>query len=162
MRNEIELKAKQEAYWTEFHKALASARGPVSGAGRKPMPQAWMGYRIGRGGFQLIAAMFRVGNTQSEKRNMVSIELYIGAKDASYFFETLFEQKQSIEKQFGYPLEWEEIPEKQVSRIAFYMKNANLEDKADWPRQHKWLSDTINHFHSVFRDRVLALPPGKT
>jgi hypothetical protein len=53
-----ETKAMQKRYWTEFQKILATKNGPVS-ANRKPQPQSWMGYRLGRSGFLVSAVMVR-------------------------------------------------------------------------------------------------------
>lgn len=45
-------------------------------------------------------------------------------------------QKEDIERQLGYPLNWEELPEGKQSRIAIYLNDADPTDKVDWPRQH--------------------------
>jgi len=53
-----ETRIMQRAYWTAFDNVLSAARGPISG-GRKPQPQSWMGYSVGRSHFGLHAAMVR-------------------------------------------------------------------------------------------------------
>lgn len=140
---------KQRGYWAAFHHALDQAAGPVSG-GRKPQPQSWMGYSIGRTGFNLGAVMIRL-------KQQIRAELYIAGDQAKAFFNLLCEQQQAIEQELGYPLEWEELTTRRDSRISVYMTNVDPEDERDWHRQHEWLAAKINDFHRVFLGRVRDL-----
>lgn len=142
-------RVKQRAYWDAFHQALDKAAGPVSGA-RKPQPQSWMGYSIGRTGFNLGAVMIRL-------KRQIRAEVYIAGDQAKAFFHLLREQTQVIEQELGYELEWEELPARRDSRISVYMTNVDPEDERDWPRQHDWLAAKVNDFHRVFLDRVREL-----
>ena len=54
-------RAMQRAYWEAFHSVLNTAGGPISG-NRKPQPQSWMAYSIGRSKFNLGAVMLRPKN----------------------------------------------------------------------------------------------------
>lgn len=144
-------RVKQRAYWAAFHQALDQAAGPVSG-GRKPQPQSWMGYSIGRTGFNLGAVMIR-------PKRQIRTELYIAGDHAKAFFHLLHEQRQAIEQELGYPLEWEELPTRRDCRISVYMMNVDPEDERDWLRQHEWLTAKINDFHRVFLARVRDLAP---
>lgn len=140
---------KQRAYWAAFHQVLDQAAGPVSG-GRKPQPQSWMPYSIGRTGFNLGAVMIR-------PKRQIRAELYIAGDQAKAFFHLLREQQQAIEQELGYPLAWEELPTGRDSRISVYMTNVDPEDEQDWPRQHEWLAAKINDFHRAFLARVRDL-----
>ncbi len=40
----------QRDYWGALNRALEAAHGPIAG-NRKPQPQSWMAYSVGRGGF---------------------------------------------------------------------------------------------------------------
>lgn len=142
-------RVKQRAYWAAFHQALDRATGPVSG-GRKPQPQSWMGYSIGRTGFNLGAVMIR-------PKRQIRAELYIAGDQAKAFFYLLREQQRSLEQELGYPLEWEELPTRRDSRVSVYMRNVDPEDEQDWPRQHEWLAAKINDFYRVFLARVRDL-----
>ena len=53
-----ETRIAQREYWAALNPVLAAAGGPVSG-NRKPQPQSWMAYGIGRSGFNLGATMIR-------------------------------------------------------------------------------------------------------
>lgn len=144
-----DIRLKQLAYWTAFHDALDRASGPVSG-NRKPQPQSWMAYSIGRSGFNLSAVMIR-------PKCQVRAELYISGNDAKAHFHLLQKQRQAIEKALGYGLDWEKLPTRRDSRISVSLRDADPEDDSDWPRQHAWLAEKINDLHRVFQGRVRSL-----
>ena len=109
-----------------------------------------MSYGIGRTGFNLAAAMHST-------KNWLRTELYISGADANERFDLLAQQKDDIERELGYPLEWEELPTKRDCRIAYYLQDADPWDETDWPRQHGWLAEHLNKMHKVFSGRVKNL-----
>jgi hypothetical protein len=139
----------QRAYWAGLHEALDRAKGPVLG-NRKPQPQSWMNYPIGRSTFHLGAVMIR-------PKRQIRAELYIGNENAKAFFQELFQQREAVEAELGYPLLWEELPNRRDSRITIVLEDVDPEDQADWPRQHQWLAQKLNDFHRAFANRVRAL-----
>ena len=139
----------QRDYWAALNPVLDAVGGPVLGT-RKPQPQSWMAYGIGRMPFNLGAVMTR------QKRH-VRAELYIAGDRAKTFFGLLRNQKAEIEKELGYPLEWEELPDARDCRIACYLNDADPADRADWPRQHEWFAKRLNEMHRVFAPRVRGL-----
>src|SRR4051812_4800813 len=80
-----ETRILQRDYWAAFDKVLAALRGPVSG-GKKPQPQSWMAYSIGRSHVTLNAAMVRT-------KKQVRAELYMTSAKAKAFFRLLAAQK---------------------------------------------------------------------
>jgi hypothetical protein len=64
------------------------------------------------------------------------IEVYIDrGKDGEInlkIFESLFSHKDQIEKSFGGPLVWEEMPGKRACRIAQYFENGGFKDVDKW------------------------------
>lgn len=144
-----EIKTLQLEYWTEFHAALKKENGPISG-NRKPQPQSWMAYSVGRTYFNLGTAMLR-------PKKQIRVELYIEGENAKAFFNLLQQQEDEIKEELGYSLAWEELPNRRDSRIAYYLDNVNPEEKADWQRQHDWLAKHINDMYRIFASRVRAL-----
>lgn len=144
-----ETRLAQRAYWAALNPVLDAAGGPVAG-NKKPQPQSWMGYSIGRVGFHLGAVMIR-------PKNQVRAELYISGDQAKAFFGLLKQQKDDIERELGFLLEWEELPSRRDCRISSYLNDADPEKEADWPRQHDWLAKRLNAMHRVFAHRVRAL-----
>lgn len=144
-----DVRTLQRDYWGALHQVLDKVKGPIAG-NRKPQPQSWMAYSIGRTEFNLGAVMIR-------PKRLVRTELYIAGDNAKRFFYLLREQKDSIEAELGYPLDWEELPTRRDSRVSVSLENLDPEDQADWPRQHEWLAKHLNDFHRVFLNRVRSL-----
>jgi len=144
-----EIRVMQRAYWDAFQSALDQAGGPVSG-NRKPQPQSWMAYPIGRTGFHLGAVMLR-------QTNQVRVELYIAGDKAKAFLGLLEQDSEAVEVEFGSALDWEELPARRDSRISLCLDDVDPENESDWPRQHEWLAQRLKDMHRVFAQRVRAL-----
>ncbi|MEN5362055.1 DUF4268 domain-containing protein [Brevundimonas intermedia] len=139
----------QLEYWTHLHAVLNQKKGRISGS-RKPQAQSWMGYSIGRTGFHLGAVMIR-------PKRQIRVELYISGDQAKVLLAQLHEQADVIHQDLGYPLVWEELPDRRDARVAIYLQDLDPEDEHDWPRQHEWLANKLNDLHRVFSGRVRAL-----
>ncbi len=144
-----ETRRKQKAYWTALNLVLDTASGPVTG-NHKPGPRQWSAFPVGRTGFNLAAVTLR-------KQNQIRAELYLRGGNAKAFFGLLKQQKDPIEQELNYPLEWEELPAGKDCRIASYLDSVNPEEESDWLRQHEWLAKRLNDMHGVFSRRVKEL-----
>lgn len=142
-------KSLQLAYWSALGTVLMGRGGPLARE-RKPQPQSWMSYSIGRGGFGINASMAR-------PKRQVRAELYMSNPHAKAFFHLLHAQKSEIESALGYSLDWEELPEGRDTRISTALNDIDPEDRSDWPRQHAWLAERLEEFYRVFVHRVKAL-----
>ncbi len=138
----------QIAYWRALQEVLKATPGPVS-SNRRPRP-LYLGHAIGRTGFSLNAVMV-------PREGRIRTELYISGSDAKTFFSLLSQQKEEIEKEFGDSLDWQELPEGQDCRIAYFLDGVDPMNEAGWSRQHLWLAEQLNAMHSVFSDRVRNL-----
>ena len=139
----------QREYWSEVLEKLDSAGGPVTG-NRRPSGTRRMVFRIGRRGFDITASTTAV-------RRHVRVHLYISGEEAKKRLGLLERQKEDIERELGYPLEWEALPRARDCQISRYLYGADPEDESDWPRQHEWLVRRINEIHRVFYRRIEAL-----
>jgi hypothetical protein len=144
-----ETRVVQLAYWAALHVALNRIKGPISG-NRKPQPQSWMAYSIGRTEFNLEAATIR-------QKRQIRIVLYVKGEKAKLHFGRLLQQKSDIEAQIGYALEWDEVPTRQDCRVGSLLQNVDPENKSDWPRQHEWMATRLNEMHQAFVGRVRNL-----
>lgn len=152
--DEVELsdtRLLQRDYWAALNEVLNRQGGPVSG-NRKPQPQSWMNYPIGRAGFALGTKMIR-------PKRQACAELYISNENAKRCFALLQAQSNEIERELGYPLVWEELPAGRDTRIAIYLDDIDPESRSDWPRQHEWLASRVNELHRVLSLRVRQLDP---
>jgi hypothetical protein len=139
----------QVEYWTALNRVLNAANGPVLGK-RKPHPQNWMNYSIGRSHFGVAVVMIRA-------KQQMRVQLSILGARAKDNFSLLKAQKDAIERELGYMLDWEELPEGLECRVSSSLSDADPTNKADWPRQHEWLAKRMNEMHRVFAPRVRAL-----
>ena len=145
-----ETKLKQMEYWSGLQSVLDDANGQVAG-NRKPQPQHWMDYPIGRTRFHLSASM-------NSRARYIRVDLYISGEDAKQRLGLLKQQKDEIERELGSSLEWgDELPTARDSRIACYCRDIDPDDESDWPRQHMWLAKHLNDMHCVFSRRVREL-----
>ncbi len=144
-----ETRLMQRSYWDALNTVLNQAAGPVSG-NRKPQPQSWMAYPIGRTGFGLGACM-------TIAKRQVRAELYISGDAAKANFHSLRVHAADIEQELGHPLEWEELPTRRDSRVAVYLNDLDLTVETDWPRQHEWLATKLNGMHRALAQRVKTL-----
>ena len=73
------------------------------------------------------------------------------------YFKKLFNQKDSIENDFGKPLEWEELAEHKMSRIKYELTGVNLFDKADWDKMSQFLIEYLPKFESALQPAIKKL-----
>lgn len=143
-------KLKQMEYWTRLQSVLDDQNGEVKG-NRKPQPQHWMEYPIGRTGFWLSAVLH-------SRQKYIRVELYISGVDAANHLDRLEQQRDEIERELDYRLEWgDQSPTARDRRIAYYRRDVDSDDESDWPRQHEWLAKHLNDLHRVFVQRVRDL-----
>ena len=69
----------------------------------------------------------------------------------------MHEQKEAIDDECVFELDWQELPHAHASRIAISLDGVDPWDENDWQRQHKWLATCLNELHRVFANRVRAL-----
>lgn len=65
-------------------------------------------------------------------------------------------EKETIEDECGASLEWQELEEKEASRIAQYTWDITDEEK--WEEIFQWLKDRAETFHEVFSPRIKQIP----
>jgi hypothetical protein len=136
----------------EFWKALREKgeNDPGSLSFRKPRPQHWYHFAVGRSGFDISV------NARTWQRKEISCELYIaGRVGADLAFELLQEDKDAIEAKLG-ALEWMPLPGKGACRIV-QRKEADIDDREAWPELLDWLLERAKAFHSVFSPLVTSL-----
>lgn len=103
-------------------------------------------FAIGKSGFH-------VGALLNSRQNRVGVELYMYGNEAKAHYHQLAEDREAIEVEIGFPLEWQELPEKMACRIVRYWNDTDPLDEASWPDYQKWLIDSLERSNKVFRDR---------
>jgi len=143
-----ETKTTQLEYWTSFREFLLENNSSIRP--QKPLPQHWTNYNIGRAGFKLGALL-------NSRENRIGIEFYMGDENAKAYFSLLAEQKDAIEDELGFKLEWMKLPERKSSRILVNWNGKDPLDKIAWAEYHQWMKEKLEKFDLVFRPRVRQL-----
>ena len=115
---------------------------------RKPLPQMWTGFSIGKSGVELNAFI-----NKSDK--WIRADLTMHGANAVSWLEQLSEDAELVERELGFPLEWEKLngTEQRIS----VTKSFDPSDKANWGVQHEWLYYKLNAMHRVFSNRIKRL-----
>ena len=151
-------KQKQVDFWGKLQKLMQQRQGNVSP--RKPYPQHYMDFAIGRSHFQLFASFNR-------RRNTISVWLYIGGPDQKPHFTLLKENKEEIERELNDTPEWGKSSSSDNYYIFFVRENCNISNPEEWPDLLEWMYQKLEDLHRVFAPRIKTLDasdyiPGET
>lgn len=141
-------KANYLRYWTafsDFARENSEAIKPQRGT-----PQHWSIISIGRSGFNM-AALGAV------RDNWIAVELTMHDDDAKSYFHQLHKDKEQIETELGFGVDWVELPDKKSSRIRIYRHNTNPLDESSWLSHFQWFVEKLEAFDRVFRQRIKNL-----
>ena len=147
-RELTEVQDLQVEYWGRLNDLLVE-RG-VGLSPRKPLPQSWASFSIGRSGARLDAAC-------SSFDNVITVSLTLDDRHAKAYFAILEADKGRIEQEIGSQLEWHLKPETKVSYIRLTLRDEDYRDRNRWPTQHAWLATWLDRFERVLRERVRDL-----
>ena len=142
-----ETQRQQEKFWTELRNYMTQTGSQLL---PKPQPAHYLEFNIGRSGFGI-----RVWQRRQDKD--IGASIYITGQNAKAYFHLLKEQRENLESEFGFSLEWSEKPGRTERRVYLLKKDTDPTDETDWPNQHKWLTAKIEKFNEVFRPRIKAL-----
>jgi len=141
-------KAAQLEYWISFRNFMIKENSRIKL--QKPFPQHYANFTIGRAGFLLGALL-------NSRQQTIGVELYLGGEKAKAYFWLLSEQKEEIEEDLGFGLEWMELPERKASRLLVKWNDKDPANQDAWPMYHRWMKEKLEKFDSVFRLRIKDL-----
>lgn len=137
-------------FFTDVLVRLKAARPGITQANR-PSLQNWFDFGAGRTGFRFSWVF---------GHETLRVELYIDTRDQAKnkaAFAALEKQRDEIEKEIGARLTWEELPNKQASRISLKI-SAMITDPPEKLEQHKiWVLETTFKFVDAFQERIKDL-----
>lgn len=142
-------KQLQQKFWTALVDRLASNAPNIRP--QKPRAQHWLNNSIGRSGFGLNIT----ANTRDER---LGVELWLHDAQAKQRFAHLLAQKDAIEKQLGFELDWQELPDATACRIATWYPDASIGDEKRWDEYLAWIEQRLVVMDRVLRPIVRALP----
>jgi len=140
-------KLDQRKFWEEVRDYIKSKKSSLPL--RQPRPQHWYEIAIGRSRFHLSLTV----NTQLER---VGCELYLHGAQAKQAFDLLKSDKETIEKELGYDIEWQRLEGKEACRIIAY-RNGSIYNPIQRQELKEWLHLSAECFHKVFAPKVKAL-----
>lgn len=160
-RQQLQLSPRKQLqvdYWRELRRLMWSRDGDVRP--RKPSPQFYQEFAIGRTHFKLVAE-FHVD------KNYVSVGLSLTGENAKIHFALLQNDKEGIERELNKTLNWRENPDTEYSYILIFKESYNLTNREAWSDLLQWQFDNLETFHRVFAPRIKALDasdyiPGET
>ena len=76
---------------------------------------------------------------------------------AKPYFHQLHADKNVIEKELGFVVEWLELPDKKTSRIRCFNNGTKPMNREVWPEHFAWFHEKLEAFDRVFRPRVRNL-----
>lgn len=141
-------KQLQQKFWTALVDRLASNAPNIRP--QKPRAQHWLNNSIGRSGFGLNIT----ANTRDER---IGVELWLHDAQAKLRFANLLAQKDAIEKQLGFELDWQELPDATACRIATWYPEASIADEKRWDEYLAWIEQRLVVMDRVLRPIVKAL-----
>lgn len=138
-RKRSELNLQQQAFFERLME-YGEVHAKSIKSWQKPRPQHWYTIRIGSSQAQISAVL-------NSTAKYVGVEFYI--RNNKGLFSKLHGQKFQIENELGYPLDWQELPNKKASRIIV-IKAGDFQDESQTDELIRWAVETINQFALVF------------
>ena len=114
-------KQLQLRFWTALVERLATRAPQIRP--QQPRPQHWLNNSIGRSGFGLNIT----ANTRDAR---LGVELSMPGDEAKARFAMLAQQRESVERQLGFALDWQELPDAKACRVATWLPDASIEDES--------------------------------
>ena len=141
---------KSERYRDYFQSLIDDLRENHRFTGaRKGQPQNWYSFSSGN-------RRFSYGHSFGSG-NRIRTEIYIDSGDADAnkaYFDSLLNQRDVIEAEFGQPLEWERQDDKRASRVALY-REGSIDCSSDELHEfHIWAVENLLKMKDVFGPRA--------
>ena len=138
--NMSSLKMLQLEFWTSMNEFFNTKSSAINT--RTPRPQHWYDLSLGLGQKAYLSLIVH------KREQFCSVEVYIPNSKELYF--ELFDQKSMIESESGLKFEWQELPERQASRIQVKKRDFDLEDTEKWQENFDWMLKQIEIIKPIF------------
>jgi len=143
-REDGEMNKSQAArlyFWEEFNKVVAQRGKPFNI--RKATTDHWYDVAVG-------SSDAHISITLVNKFGNIVVELYISNNKA--LFDKLKAQKDSIESDLGFALDWDRLGEqKKASRIKYYIDGLDFEKQDNYPELMNTTIDIAVKMRDVFK-----------
>jgi hypothetical protein len=143
----VDWKARYLRFWTGFV-SFSTERKSILRL-RTPSTQYWMDSAIGR-------ARFTVTFTAAVRDGYAGCELYMSGSRAKEAFRILSQDREQIQEDLGFEVEFEELPSRVASRIVIRSK-FDLKQESRWDEVFVWMLQKGESFSRVFTPLVRDL-----
>ncbi|MCY3690934.1 MAG: DUF4268 domain-containing protein [Chloroflexota bacterium] len=134
-------------FWNQLDRHLEKKDSSVRVTSQRT--RRWTAYRLGLAEFHLEATLRR------QAKDIV-VHLALKGRHSKAHFALLEKDKEAIEREIGTALEWDELPDQELSRINL-RRSADPTDESQWPTLLEWTAETLEKFDGAFRERVRRL-----
>ncbi len=128
-------------FWQTFNKVLCEKGQPFNM--RKATSSSWYDVALGNKNAHICLTLLA-------KENRLSIDLYI--KNNKALFAHLFSQKKEIEKKLNFPLVWENVANKKVSKIKSSLTGLDFKRIENYPALITDCIERVKQLELVFKD----------
>ena len=143
-----DIQKNQLEYWAELRNYLESNNSLLNA--RKPRPQYWYNFAIGRSKFHLSARI-------KSRDKILECVLIIKDPNAKQHFAKLKEKQSEVERASGMSYTWREMRGDKSSDVTI-ATDGDPSARDDWPRQLEWFKSTLEKMHEAFSPIIRDLP----
>ena len=126
-------------FWTQFNEFIVANGKPFNT--RKVSTDHWYNVAIG-------SSEASISIDLVNKEHKIRIGLWIN--DNKDIFDSLFQQKSSIENALGIELEWHRLDGKKASYICTYVNGLNFKKQDNYPILMTQIIDVVSRMRTVF------------
>ena len=126
-------------FWTQFNEIIVANGKPFNT--RKASTDPWYNVAIG-------SSEANISIDLVNKEHKIRIGLWIN--DNKDIFDSLFQQKSSIENALGIELEWHRLDDKKASYICTYVNGLNFKKQDNYPILMTQIIEVVSRMRNVF------------
>lgn len=130
-------------FWEQFNQVVLDRGKPFNL--RKETTDHWYDVAIG-------SSEAHLAITLVNKENRVGVELYIN--NNKELFDSLYDQKEEIEKEIGLTLEWNRLDTKKASRILHSIDGLDFDNHSNYNELMNKIIDVVLNMREVFKKHI--------
>ena len=130
-------------FWTQFNNQIIAHGKPFNT--RKATTDHWYDVAIG-------SSSCHISITLVNSESAIGVELYISNNKDLY--DTLFEQKELIEQEVGFDLDWQRLDTKKASRIVHRIPGLDFDNHENYPQLMDEIIEKVKTLRDVFKKYI--------
>lgn len=130
-------------FWNQFNNVIIERGKPFNI--RKATTDHWYTVAIG-------TSEAHIDITLVNKDSVIGVELYIS--DNKHLYDILFENKEKIETELGFKLEWRRLDNNKASRIIYHIKDLNFDNHSNYNELMNRTIDIVVALRDTFKKYI--------